>query len=389
MRLCGLWVVTWILLLLPDFLLYWNGYAVEAAIKIKPLVYAAIIALLLSTAKSRSFRMAAIGFLVLNQIIWTGYVVYFGQALSPEHLLLVQQEANDTVLGALDEWRAFLPWLVTLLAGAAVLVAVQWREGANARWRSRLSGLAFVTLIVAATVIWMFQPRINVAFPGKHTGAMYGPYQAAVGAFRLGMTKVAAASLNIRGQTQAQTVLPKEPVTVVVVMGESINGGRLSVLGFNADTTPELAKWRSTPPDGFTLIPQMGFSGGLDTFASVPGFLRAAYWPVQAQKFGVNLFELAHRQGFKSWYLSAQTLNYLQAAGGAPHAMRIETVPNDDELAKLAHEIPDDVGQQFCLPASAGEPHAIHRQLRARPEGTLHLQRRNGLRRRSAQSGLR
>ena len=106
LRLCGLWVVTWILLLLPDFLLYWNGYAVEAAIKIKPLVYAAIIALLLSTAKSRSFRMAAIGFLVLNQIIWTGYVVYFGQALSPEHLLLVQQEANDTVLGALAESRS-------------------------------------------------------------------------------------------------------------------------------------------------------------------------------------------------------------------------------------------------------------------------------------------
>jgi glucan phosphoethanolaminetransferase (alkaline phosphatase superfamily) len=349
LRLCGLWVVTWNLLLLPDFLLYWNGHAVEAAIKIKPLVYAAIIALLLSTAKSRSFRMAAIGFLVLNQIIWTGYVVYFGQALSPEHLLLVQQEANDTILGALDEWRAFVPWLIILLASAAVLVAVQWREGANARWRSRLSGLAFVTLIVAATVIWMFQPRINVAFPGKHTGAMYGPYQAAVGAFRLGMTKVAAASLNIRGQTQAQAALPTEPVTVVVVMGESINGGRLSVLGFNADTTPELAKWRSTPPDGFTLIPQMGFSGGLDTFASVPGFLRAAYWPVQAQKFGVNLFELAHRQGFKSWYLSAQTLNYLQAAGGAPHAMRIETVPNDDELAKLAHEIPDDSGNSFVF----------------------------------------
>jgi glucan phosphoethanolaminetransferase (alkaline phosphatase superfamily) len=369
LRLCALWVVTWVLLLLPDFLLYWNGYAVEAAVKIKPLVYAAIIALLLSTAKSRSFRMAAIAFLVLNQIIWTGYVVYFGEALSPEHLLLVQEEANDTVLGAMDEWHALLPWLVTLLASAAILVALQWREGANAPWRSRLSGLAFVTLITTATAIWMLQPRINVAFPGKHTGAMYGPYQAAVGAFRLGMTKVAAANLNIRGQTQTVSALPAEPVTVVVVMGESINAARLSVLGFSADTTPELAKWRTAPPEGFTLIPQIGFSGGLDTFASVPGFLRAAYWPVQAQKFGVNLFELAHRQGFKSWYLSAQTLNYLQAAGGAPHAIRVETVPNDDELAKLANEIPDDSANSFvflhqrvnhtpytsnCAPASEG-----------------------------------
>ena len=349
LRLCGLWIITWILLLLPDFLLYWGGYAVEAAVKIKPLVYAAIIALLISTAKSRGFRMAAIAFLVLNQIIWTGYVVYFGEALSPEHLLLVQQEANDTALGVLDAWRSFLPWLATLLAGAAILVGLQWREGAHAQWRSRLSGLTFVTLIIAATAIWMLQPRINVAFPGKHTGAMYGPYQAAVGAFRLGMTEVAAASLNIRGQTQQQSALPAEPITVVVVMGESINAARLSVLGFNADTTPELAKWRITPPDGFTLIPEIGFSGGLDTFASVPGFLRAAYWPVQAQKFGVNLFELAHRQGFKSWYLSAQTLNYLQAAGGAPHAQQIETVANDDELAKLAAAIPDRAENSFIF----------------------------------------
>lgn len=349
LRLCTLWVVTWIVLLLPDFLLYWSGYAVEAAVKIKPLVYAAIIALLLSTAKSRSFRMAAIAFLVLNQIVWTGYVVYFGQSLSPEHLLLVQQEVNDTALGVLDDWQALLPWLLTLLAGAAILVAMQWREGVNAQWRSRLSGLSFVALIITATTIWMLQPRINVAFPGKHTGAMYGPYQAAVGAFRLGMTKVAAASLNIRGQTQEKTALPAEPVTIVVVMGESINASRLSVLGFNADTTPTLAKWRSVPPEGFTLIPQIGFSGGLDTFASVPGFLRAAYWPVQAQKFGVNLFELAHRHGFKGWYFSAQTLNYLDAAGGAPHAERVATVPSDDELAKLAATIPDNAENSFVF----------------------------------------
>jgi glucan phosphoethanolaminetransferase (alkaline phosphatase superfamily) len=138
-------------------------------------------------------------------------------------------------------------------------------------------------------------------------------------------------------------------VTVVVVMGESINASRLSVLGFHADTTPTLSGWRSTPPEGFTLIPRIGFSGGLDTFASVPAFLRAAYWPVEAQKFGVNLFDLAHRRGFKSWYFSAQTLNYLEAAGGAPHAERVETVPNDDGLPALAGAVPDNGDNNFIF----------------------------------------
>jgi len=345
----GLWVATWALLLLPDVLLYWSGYSVEAAVKLKAILFTAAIALLISTAKSRRFRLAAIAFLVLNQIIWTGYVVYFGQALSPEHLLLVQHEAGDTFLGAVDGWRSLLPWLLVLLAGGAALAVLQWREGPNAQWRSRLGGSAFVFILVAAMTSWMLHPRIDAAFPGKHTASIYGPFQAGVGAIRLSLTQVAATSLNVRGQTQNTTTLPAEPVTVVVVMGESINPSRLSLFGFNADTTPELAKWRSTPPVGFTFIPEIGFSGGLDTYASVPTFLRAAYWPVQAQKFGLNLFELAHKQGFKSWYFSAQTLNFLEAAGGALHAERIETVENDDALTKLAQEIPEGSEKSFVF----------------------------------------
>jgi glucan phosphoethanolaminetransferase (alkaline phosphatase superfamily) len=348
-RLCTLWLGTWALLLLPDVLLYWEGYSVKAAVSLKAILFAAVIALLISTARSRRFRLVAITFLAVNQLIWTGYVVYFGQALSPEHLILFQHEAADTFIGVLADWRSLLPWLLTLMAGSAALVALQWREGANARWRSRVSGVTFVTIAVAATTSWMLHPRIDAAFPGKHTASMYGPFQAAVGAVRMGLTHVAADSLNVIGQTQSQTPFDSEAVTVVVIMGESINPSRLSLYGFKADTTPQLARWRSSPPAGFTLIPQIGFSGGLDTYASVPGFLRPAYWPVQAQEFGVNLFELAHRQGFKSWYFSAQTLNFLEAAGGAPNAERVETVEDDDRLTGLAHEIPEGSTKSFVF----------------------------------------
>jgi glucan phosphoethanolaminetransferase (alkaline phosphatase superfamily) len=340
-RMCGFWIATWLLLLLPDIGLCWSGYAADAATKTKELLLAGLISLLITTAKSRRFRMAAIAFLLINQLIWTGYAVYFGEALSPEHLLLVQQEVSDTALGALAEWRSLLPWLIGLLTVGAGLAALQWREGPHARWRWRVSGCALGILVGVATTAWTLHPRIEAAFPSKHTSSMYGAYQAAVGSVRLGLTKVTAAGLNVHGQTQEPASLPDEPVTVVFVMGESVNASRLSLFGFKTDTTPNLAKWRTSPPAGLTFIPQIGFSGGLDTYASVPAFLRAAYWPVQAQKFGVNLFELAHRQGFKVWYLSAQTLNFLKAAGGAPHAERIVTTENDDELAKLAAEVPD------------------------------------------------
>ena len=105
---------------------------------------AAVVALLISTAKSRRFRMAAIAFLVLNQIIWTGYVVYFGQALSPEHLLLVQHEATDTVLGVLDDWRSLLPWAPHLAGGRRAIRACNGARAPIAQWRWRVSGVSFV-----------------------------------------------------------------------------------------------------------------------------------------------------------------------------------------------------------------------------------------------------
>jgi hypothetical protein len=72
-RLCGFWIATWLLLLLPDIGLYWAGYAVQAAAKPKQLLIAGlIVSLLITTAKSRSFRLAAIAFLLINQLGWPG-----------------------------------------------------------------------------------------------------------------------------------------------------------------------------------------------------------------------------------------------------------------------------------------------------------------------------
>jgi hypothetical protein len=36
LRLAAIWISTWVLLLLPDLLLYWSGYPVAAAGRFKP-----------------------------------------------------------------------------------------------------------------------------------------------------------------------------------------------------------------------------------------------------------------------------------------------------------------------------------------------------------------
>ena len=99
--------------------------------------------------------MAAIAFLALNQLIWTGYAVYFGQALSPEHLILFQHEAADTVIGVLADWRSLLPWLITLLAGSAVLAAIQWVVSFKDRYNIRVLN---VSLAADSTESYLTDP---------------------------------------------------------------------------------------------------------------------------------------------------------------------------------------------------------------------------------------
>ena len=402
-RLAILWVATSILLLLPDFLLYWSGYSVTAALHDKPRIVALVLALLISTTAWRNFRMAAITFLALNQLIWTGYVVYFGKPLSPEHLLVFTMEVSDTFWGVLAEWRSLLPWLAALLASSALLVFIHWPERRTAEWRSHVSAWIILAVVIASPAIWLMAKRLEGAFPAAKTASMYGPFQALVGAVRIGMSHMAAgADFNVHGQTQQQIALPGEPVTVVVVMGESINPSRLSLFGFGRETTPRLARWRTTPPAGFSFIPKIGFSGGLDTYASVPTFLRTAYWPIEVQKFGVNLFELAYRQGFKSRYLSAQTMNFLTAAGGAPHAERIETregnqqryaAKRDDMLVEFAKEVPDTSEHNFVFIHQSVNHTAYTRNCLHAPQGMYVFKNEKGSaddeRRASYDNGLR
>src|SRR5262245_28500542 len=157
LRLAAIWVATWVLLLLPDLLLYWSGYPVAAAVRFKPWLAAAIIALLLSTARSRRFRMVAVALLALNQIVWTGYVVYFGEPLRPEHFLVFREETTDTAISALAEWRTFLPWIAALAISTTLLALLQWRAD-RVRLGCRVSGRAASIASAAMTLSWMLQP---------------------------------------------------------------------------------------------------------------------------------------------------------------------------------------------------------------------------------------
>lgn len=352
-------VLTFGLLIVPDLAFYWTGYQTTAVTKRGSVALAAVLAIALTLIASRRWRLAALAGVLASQALWLGCLAYFGRPLGPEQMLLAVNEARDVTAGIFDGWRVLAPGLLLVGACGAVLYIIQRREFASDTLRRSLGGWPFLVLMLGLAGYWLTHQRMSVAMPGAHTFSAFGPYQSAVSAGRLLMSPVAAApGMVIADPIVAPIPIEEEPVTIVVIMGEGISPTRLSLFGFDKDTSPRIASWREAPPQGFELIPKIGFSGGVSTLGSVPAFLKMSYWPVEAEWRGINLFDLAAKSGFKTWYLSAQSRHFLDIAGGAPGAERVVAEQgsekrlseiHDDLLVELAREIPSTAARRFIF----------------------------------------
>lgn len=346
-------------LMLPDVMLASQGIDLNGLSRPRNLVTVLGVALLLSLVASRKARLWILAFLVLNQVVWIGCAVYFGKTLGPEQLLLAQYEVSDTITGALAEWQSLLPAIGAVLTCGGLAGALVWPALEGRVYRSPFAVWGFAAAVIGASAFWSLHKRIEVAFPGTDTPSVYGPLQAMVSVVRIASTTVSAAvGTEIKDQQIRALPPPGEPQTVVVIMGESINAYRLSLFGFPSDTTPRLKAWKLQPPAGFTFIPKIGVSGGTATFGSVPTFIRMSYIPVGAEDTGINLFDLASKSGFKNWFLSAQNRQFLDVAGGAKNAVRIETdhgnetrlaAKADDLLVDFAREVQDGADKRFVF----------------------------------------
>ncbi|MGQ0671473.1 MAG: sulfatase-like hydrolase/transferase [Hyphomicrobium sp.] len=347
------------LLLLPDTIFHLYGYQAAAVGKRESVLLAALVAVGATLVATPRRRMLVVGALLASQALWFGCLAYFGRPLGPEQLLLATNEAADVTAGIIDGWQVLLPPLLTIAATGTALLLLQRRTVGAGSLRDFIGGRLFVLTVVLLAGYWLTHRNVVVSIPGAHTFSALGPYQAGVSAVRLLLTPVAPApGMIVTDQTITPLAIEEEPLTVVVVMGEGISPWRLSLFGHASDTSPRLAQWRTEPPAGFELIARIGFSGGVATFGSVPSFLKMAYWPVEAEWRGVNLFDLAHRSGFKSWFLSAQSRHFLDAAGGARQAVRVVAEQgnearlaekHDDFLVDLAREIPLQPARRFVV----------------------------------------
>lgn len=338
------------------------GYYFEGIRAIFPPQYIAVyllLALSISLSRGRWFRLAAVGFLVLLQVVWLSAVAYTGSFLRPEMVKLsfVQAfEVNQVIAG---EIGVFFPAVVAAVLVFGALLAVQEKVGARRAWRSVGGNLLFLLLIAFAFTRAGTMGNTHVVYPSIYTPSIVGTVNSVMLALRPDFGFYAEnPTPNADAYSYRDIGIAEEPVTVAVIMGESIAPLRMSVYGGRGiATTPRLEELAAAD-DGYVLIPKLGFSAGYATLGSIPTFLNAIYRPEDVFGGGDNLIVLARKQGFATAYLSVQKIRSLELAGGIASVDVLETLEpwsdrvdeiRDDILLDHLNTIPGGAARQFIF----------------------------------------
>lgn len=344
----------------PDLYFQWRGKPIVPFGSIDHWSMAVVLAILLTIARAAWFRRIVLAVLAINQLIWFGALEFYGTVLKPEQIelgLLEPAEARGGIIAHLD---VFVPAMIAAgLAFTLMLLAQEFfgrRLAIRSRHGSILLGL-FVFLYVGRL---MTHVATHLMYPNAMTPSVLGTTHAVVVGVRQTYFQSAAAAMDPPKITYrfSKGEQHNGPVTVIVVMGESINGLRMGLYGNPRDTSPRMKALAANLPAGYSLTAKLGFASGTATLASVPMFLKIPYYPAGLGRSPVNLLSIARDNGFQNYYFSAQFAQSLEVANGMNLADQIETLDkntgrigqiHDDILIEHMRALPDNHGKRFIF----------------------------------------
>ena len=299
----------------------------------------AAFAVALSLAGSAGLRLTAILVGTFATALWLALYAYSGDVLHPSQIFQVGSEHFEVLRVVFSRQIGTLaPEVSMALAGGLVVWFAQNRLMRDHGLRLGRGGE--VLLLIVCGFIWLrpiLHSDIAVVYPSPQMSAFTGVANAVGVALRLrgnGQGAVAGErSGEIRFVKKTSSILD-EPVTVAVIMGESINPSRMGYFNSQLSTTPRLNELGAAG-NGFQLFGKTGFSAGIATLASVPNFLSVTDRPIDGSGSGWNLAGIAKKQGFDVALFSTQRVKSLQLASAPASAdiVRTEETFTPEEIA--------------------------------------------------------
>lgn len=295
------------LLLLDDRLQQWFGGDGNDA-RLQPGWVAALAALSagLWLGGRRWAANAVLGLFALMQLCQLSHIAAIGRPLTPLDVAMIPRELHDILGAGRAEFGAHWP---TLFAGAipyALLFAL-YNLGLR---RLPLPRARWALLAVAALLAWQpykasQQSMVRFLPQTGHSSLSNALRAFSYGAVNLGGVRVHDAAAPYRPYRIHAAPAAAPPQAIWLVIFDSTRLDRWALAGHAHDTTPNLSRWVAQGEARW----HRGIAGAVATRASLALLLNGVREPGHLQQLRShesNLFRLAKRAGYRTYWLSTQ-----------------------------------------------------------------------------------
>lgn len=316
----------------PDFIYssYTSTYEITSGFRSLLFLVPLSCGLLLN--KYRWFSAVIVALFCILQLIQFSRLSYFGRLMTQFDFDMIFAEWHDILLGAQDAFTSHWKILPTV----TIPFILMWLT-----LRAKLNRNIWGTLILAITIPVTIYENIGNCIPYPVEGRISisntmksFSYYVASWFQKYNPPKYKDYSITNTGPDMST------PVTIVYIIGESVNVNHMSLFGYGRETTPNLQKLAKSNNFYYT----RGVSGAVCTKASLRFMANVIYEPdnVKLNDSGeTSLFKLAKENGIKTFYLASDPKNMVNSVC-IQNAKYIDVLRTRESNVKLATEMKDD-----------------------------------------------
>ncbi|MBQ3944807.1 MAG: sulfatase-like hydrolase/transferase [Alphaproteobacteria bacterium] len=288
----------------PDFIYsaYTSTYAITSGFRAILFLIPLSCGLLLN--KYRWLTAFVLVLLCVLQLIQFSRLSYFGRLMTQFDFDMILAEWQDILIGVQDAFTTHWKVLPTVIVPFILMWIVLRLQQTKNIWGTIVVAITFPIMIhehVDNCIPYPIEGRISIS----NTLKSFSYYVASWFQEYHPPKYQDYAITNVGIDTD-------EPITIVYILGESVNINHMSLFGYERDATPNLRILSKNSNFYCTA----GVSGAVCTKASLRFMTNAIYEPdnVRLNDSGeTNLFKLAKENGFKTFYLASDPKNMVNS----------------------------------------------------------------------------
>ena len=285
------------------------------------LTYPILFFIILSLISKLSTRIIVISVIVCFTMIQFFYFQYMGNILPPISFIQFFQNTGEV-------FESFIPVLVQMiLPFLIILFLFMALFYINKKFQGKLFSFKFssyilpIGLIIHLTMIFSVinnsKGRLNNAqsrlIHPRPNRIAFENYVRTTNYFLVGILpkKINGSYNHLKSLPEPDKIIAKPQRNIIMVIGESLRGDRLSLLGYDKKTTPKLDSLAEKDKISYNTV----FPGGTMTntsFAVLMNRLISPQYNAQISDQKNNLFRLAKENGFKTYFISRNSFSQLE-----------------------------------------------------------------------------